>query len=209
MDSLNKFTWSDKNEFLLLDENDIAYLNLSKDDLRKTTEEFDKLFFYNPTSTLKSVIDYCYQNWVFAAKLILGVDLLPFQGVTIDNFFNKIFFILVATRGYGKSFLFAVYALLKAIFFQGSKIVIVSASFRQSKFVFDYVTNIYQRSRVLQQICFGSKPRIDISMCRFKIGQSEIISIPLGDGSRIRGLRASDILADEFDSINEEIFQVS
>ena len=38
------------------------------------------------------------------------------------------------------------------------------------------------------------------------IGQSTITCLPLGDGSKIRGQRANDIIADEFASIPRDIF---
>jgi hypothetical protein len=54
----------------------------------------------------------------------------------------------------------------------------------------------------------GQGPKRDIDRCTFYVGQSEIIAIPLGDGSKIRGLRANYIIADEFASIPQEIFEV-
>jgi len=202
------FSWSSNKSHFLLDPHNIDYLELDKSILAATPKQFEEYLFYNSEAILNSTLGYCYENWMFAAKIILGVDLLPFQGVTLDELFTKNFTILVATRGFSKSFLLAVYALLKAIFYQGSKIVIVSASFRQSKIVFEYIKDIYKRSPVLQQLCGNQKPRTDITMCYFDIGNSKIVSVPLGDGEKIRGLRSDTTLIDEFGSINEAVFQI-
>ena len=206
------FSWETKelgeHETFLMNELDTAYLELEKNEIARLPKQFKGLDFSTSDATSKSLVEYSYNNWIFAAKVFLNVDLLPFQGVTISELYNKPFYIIVASRGYGKSFLLAVYALLRAIFKQGSKIVIVSASFRQSMVVFNYIQDIFKRSMVLQQICGGSKPKKDISMCSFKIGNSEIISVPLGNGDKIRGLRANCILTDEFAALPEEIFQV-
>jgi len=52
------------------------------------------------------------------------LQLLPFQQVMLDMLWNKKFPMILATRGAGKTFMLAVYALLKALLVPGSKIVI-------------------------------------------------------------------------------------
>ena len=205
---LISFEEKDDDERFLIDEKDVAYLELTESELQDLRFQFSGYHFFDPDTAMRSIISYCYQNWIFAARLFLNVDLMPFQGVVAHQLFDKTFYIIVATRGFGKSFMLAVYALLRAIFKQGSKIVIVSASFRQSQIVFNYIQDIFKSSVVLQQICGSSRPKKDISMCSFQIGDSSIVSVPLGTGEKIRGLRANVILTDEFSAIPEEIFQV-
>ena len=53
----------------------------------------------------------------------------------------------------------------------------------------------------------NSGPRRDVDMCRMILGDSTVTCLPLGDGSKIRGQRANDIIADEFASIPREIFE--
>lgn len=192
----------------LLDENDIAYLELTKTQIENLRFQFNGYYFYDPDIAMKSIVSYCYENWMFAAKVFLGVDMIPFQGVVIQEFFDKSFYIFVATRGAGKSFLLAVYALLRAIFKQGSKIVIVSASFRQSQIVFNYIQDIYKNSIVLQQICGSSRPKKDVSMCSFQIGNSSIISVPLGTGEKIRGLRGNCVDGNTLIETNKGLIRI-
>jgi hypothetical protein len=143
----------------------------------------------------------------FAAKVLLGVDLLPFQVVILETLWNKRFPMLIASRGAGKSFILAVYALLRMIFHPGCKIVIVGAAFRQSRAVMDYAINIWEKSPILKDI--GGKnggPRREVDRVELRIGDSLFTAIPLGDGSKIRGMRANYILCDEYASIPQEIF---
>lgn len=156
-------------------------------------------------------LDICYSNLPFAVHNLFKwkgkpMELAPFQGVILDTLWNKTFPILLMTRGGGKTFMLAVYSLLRAILFQGSKIVIVAASFRQSKLVFDYIEQIHDYSPLVQAATRRiMKPNDSREMY---VGESFIKAIPLGNGEKIRGLRATDIVCDEYASIPEEIFQV-
>jgi hypothetical protein len=88
------------------------------------------------------------------------------------------------------------------------KIVVVGAAFRQSKYLHDYMENIWKNAPVLRDMCdSNSGPRRDVDMCRLTINGSTISALPIGDGQKIRGQRANDIIADEFASMSREIFE--
>lgn len=109
------------------------------------------------------------------------------------------------------SFCLAVYAVLRALICQGTKIVIVGAAFRQSKLLFEYCEDIWNNAPVLRDLVAGeirtSGIRHEIDIFKLKIGDSLIMAIPLGSGDKIRGLRANVVLAEEFASIPVEIFE--
>lgn len=147
----------------------------------------------------------------FAARHLLGIELLPFQLVILDCLWRKRLPMLIGSRGMGKSFILAIYALLRMIFNPGCRVVIVGAAFRQSRQVFEYMTNVWEKAPVLRDIAGTGKtagPRREIDRCQFNLGTSVCYAIPIGDGTKIRGLRANYILADEFASIPEEIFNL-
>ena len=151
------------------------------------------------------------ENFWFTCKYLLNVDLLPFQLCILQELWNRKFPMLIATRGAGKTWILALYSLLRAFFMQGCKIIVIGAAFRQSKLLFEYMETFYKNSPVFANMVGASKgqgPKRDIDRCTFYVGKSEIIAIPLGDGSKIRGLRANYIIADEFASIPQEIFEV-
>jgi hypothetical protein len=88
------------------------------------------------------------------------------------------------------------------------KIVVVGAAFRQSKYLHDYMENIWKNAPVLRDLCdSNSGPRRDVDMCKLTINGSTISALPIGDGQKIRGQRANDIIADEFASMSREIFE--
>jgi hypothetical protein len=142
-------------------------------------------------------------------KLLFDIELHPIQVVLLQEFWDRPFPMFVATRGFGKSFMLALYALLKCIFVPGTKIVIVGSAFRQSKIIFEYMENMWNNSAILRSIFTGNNdgPRRDVDRCTIRLGDSWTIAVPLGTGEKIRGLRAHIIIADEFASISPEIYE--
>jgi len=144
----------------------------------------------------------------FVCKYILNIELLPFQSLLLYELWNRKFPMIIGSRGMGKSFILSVYPLLRALFMPRRKIVVVGAAFRQSKVLFEYMDTIWKNAPILRDLCgSNSGPRRDVDRCVMHIGDSTITCLPLGDGSKIRGQRANDIIADEFASIPRDIFE--
>mgnify|MGYP005994343805 CR=1 FL=1 len=144
----------------------------------------------------------------FICKHILNVEILPTQALMLKEMWGRKFPMLIASRGFGKSFMLSLYAILRALLMPGRKIVVVGAAFRQSKVLFEYMSGIWKNAPLLRDIVGGDGgPRSQVDMCRMIIGSSTVTCLPLGDGSKIRGQRANDIIADEFASIPREIFE--
>jgi hypothetical protein len=144
----------------------------------------------------------------FAAKYILNIQLSQFQSLLLHELWNRKFPMIIGSRGMGKSFMLSVYPLLRALFMPKRQIIIVGAAFRQSKVLFEYMDTIWKNAPVLRDLCAtGSGPKRDVDRCVMHIGESRITCLPLGDGSKIRGQRANDIIADEFASIPRDIFE--
>lgn len=135
------------------------------------------------------------------------LKLQPFQMVMLNMLWHKKFPLILATRGAGKTFMLAVYSLLRAILVPGSKIVICGAGFRQAKLVFKYIEQLYNASPLIQETC-KDRPKYGSDQAYLQVGLSQITAIPIGDGEKIRGLRATVLIADEFASISEEIFDI-
>ena len=142
-------------------------------------------------------------------KLLMGIELHPIQIALLQEFWYRPFPMFIASRGFGKSFSLALYSMLKCILVPGTKIVIVGAAFRQSKIIFEYMENMWRNSPIIRSI-FSSNddgPRRDVDRCTIRLGDSWTIAVPMGDGSKIRGLRAHIIIADEFASISPDIYE--
>jgi len=144
----------------------------------------------------------------FICKQIFNIDLLPSQCFMLKEMWTRKFPMLVASRGFGKSFILSLYAMMRALLMPGRKIIVVGAAFRQSKILFEYMEHIWRNAPILRDIVGNnSGPRRDVDMCRMILGDSTVTCLPLGDGSKIRGQRANDIIADEFASIPRSIFE--
>lgn len=119
------------------------------------------------------------------------LKLEAFQAVMLHMLWHKKFPMVLASRGAGKSFMLALYALLKAILVPGSKIVICGAGYRQAKLVFKYVEELYESSPLIKEALrqWGG-PKYGSDAATLRVGRSLITAIPIGDGEKIRGLRA-------------------
>jgi hypothetical protein len=142
-------------------------------------------------------------------KLLFDVELHPIQIAILQEFWIRPFPMFVASRGFGKSFLMALYCVLRCLLVPGTKIVVVGAAFRQSKIIFEYMETLWRNSPILRSIFTGNNdgPRRDVDRCTMRLGESWTIAVPMGDGSKIRGLRAHIIIADEFASISPDIYE--
>lgn len=154
------------------------------------------------------------KNFYFTCKHIFNIELAPFQVLILQEMWHRKYPMLIATRGGSKSWLLALYSMLYALINQGSKIVIVGAAFRQAKVVFEYGEFMWRNAPILRDIIGDvgksgetNGPRRDIDRCTIRLGQSLIIALPLGNGSKIRGQRAQVIITDEFHAVPKNIYE--
>ena len=180
--------------------------------------DVDEKDLFNPTSMLNSSDEdfHLKLTWLmtrpeyfsFLVKQIFNIQLLPSQALILYELWNRKFPMLIASRGFGKSFMLSLYCMLRALMLPGRKVVVVGAAFRQSKVLFEYMETIWNNSPILRDICDGnSGPRRDVDRCVMRINDSRVTCLPLGDGQKIRGQRANDIISDEFASIPRDIFE--
>ena len=182
---------------------DIRTVPIQNSLLERKWDDYDKI----PELMVELCRDPAYIH--FICKYVLNIELLPYQCVILNTFWYKPLPMLIATRGGGKSYLLAVYVVLRCLLHQGCKICVVGASLRQSMVIFNYVQQIWEDAPILQDICGGKNkaPKRDQHMCFWICGDSRAVFLPLGDGTKIRGQRANVIIADEFASIPTEIFE--
>ena len=150
------------------------------------------------------------EYFAFTCKHIFGIEPAPFQLIILEELWFRKYPMLIATRGGSKSFMLALYVMLRCLIKQGTKVVLVGAAFRQAKVIFEYCENIWNNAPVLRDIVGisgANGPRRDVDRCTLRMGDSVIIALPLGNGEKIRGQRANVIVADEFDSIPRAIYE--
>jgi len=153
-----------------------------------------------------ALYEFLRNNMTFAADLMLGVKLFPFQHMAVKSMFETDYFLGVWSRGMSKSFTTGIYAALDAVLNQGVEIGIISKSFRQAKMIFKKIEDIAAKPEAgffRQCITKTSKSNDEWLM---EIGRSRIRALPLGDGEKLRGIRFHRIIIDEFLLLPERIY---
>lgn len=145
---------------------------------------------------------------VLAAYDLLNVKLAPAHRIVLRDMWAKNFVISVCSRGFGKTFLLAVVAVLSTLLYPGYRVGLLAPTYRQSKNIFFEIERIYQKSPIFQAAC-EKRPTRGSDSCYVKFKGSPgswIEALPLGDGTKIRGSRFYTILVDEFAFMPEKIF---
>lgn len=136
----------------------------------------------------------------------------PYQRVVLRSLWEgKANNLLLMGRGMAKTFILGIFAVLKLLFYPAQKIIIISSSYRQAKNVFAVVDELYENSPYIQQ-AVTRPPTMGttecVMECRTEYGLGYIKALPIGDGTKIRGTRASVLLLDEYAFIPEIIIQL-
>lgn len=172
------------------------------------TEMFEMKGFIESDEQARVLLgEYLRHNLSTAAHLIGGVDLYPVQHIAINAMFRKDFFLGIWGRGFSKTFTTAIFCFLYGIFNQGVKIGIISKSFRQSRMIFKQIEDFASTpGGVLLQQCFGKVDHKNDAW-EMNIGESKVIALPLGDGSKLRGWRFNCVVIDELLLMPENVIQ--
>jgi hypothetical protein len=130
------------------------------------------------------------------------------QRLILRGLWDHQFNLLILTRGGGKTFLLALYCILKTMLFPREKAVVSSSSYRQAQFTFDEVIKFYDESPLFKQAC-TKPPTKGPNACECHLDNgSKIIAYPLGDGQKIRGARANTLVMDEVAQIPPDIINL-
>jgi intein/homing endonuclease len=188
---------------------------------------FNDNTLYNPLAELPEEFresPHLFYTWLlsrpeyisFLCSEFLNVHLLPFQCVILQEMWKRKFPMLVATRGAGKSFLLGVYVILRQLLLPERKMVIAGASFRQSKLIYEYCSQIWNNAPLLRDCVKGCSnyaklgPRGGVDSVHFDLGSSTATFIPVGclhPESLVttkNGIKQIQKLKDNFDSVYGE-----
>jgi len=164
----------------------------------------------------KYLCEFLRYNIGFATKILTGVSLEPTQRLILKGWFNNNFIMTIASRGWGKSTMAAAFAILYAIFYPKSKILLVSATFRSSRSIVDKIQEWADKKPsetslggVLLKQTFSKEivRRQDECVVHFKNG-STIKAVPLGDSNKLRGQRCNVLFIDEGLLIPENVIEM-
>jgi len=172
----------------------------------KVNEEMAELEgFLNESEAKVLLYRFLRENVSFATKLLMGVDLFPFQHISIKGMVIADYFMGIWARGLSKSFSTGIFAALHAMLEQGQSIGIISKSFRQSKMIFNKIEDISNdpKAALFKQAISGTRKSNDEWV--MTIGKSTIRALPLGDGEKLRGFRFHVMIVDELLLMPEKI----
>lgn len=129
----------------------------------------------------------------------MNVDLKLFQKILLYAMMHNIYILYIAARGQGKTFLTALFAVVRCILYPRTQIVVVSGTLKQANEVLEKIENIFMKS-----YDWGSENlKAEISECRIGMNDSRIV---FKNGSYIktatssdsaRGKRANILIVDE------------
>lgn len=132
----------------------------------------------------------------------LGVTLKPFQKILIYYMAHYNYFMYIASRGQGKSFLTAIFCCVRCILYPETKVIISAGKKGQAKEIIEKIDDLKNKSpnlsREINYINTGSND----PKCEFHNG-SWIKIVASNDNARSK--RANLLIADEFRMINLEV----
>ncbi len=158
-----------------------------------------------------TLCEFLFHNPAFLMDIIGDVKMFPMQELVIKGWARNDYNLGVWGRGVSKSWTVALFALFWAIFHPGVRIVIMSAAFRQSRKILEQCEKFINAPDE-----FGNPTKLPVNFpdgirrgtdeWQIKVpNQATIICLPLGDGKKIRGIRADVLIVDEFAYLPETI----
>lgn len=147
---------------------------------------------------------YCMANPSVMVFLLTQVKLDPVQDLLLRSFFLKDYCLLVAGRGFSKSFVISLFCIIYAISNPGVKIGIASGTFRQSKAIMKQIEAFasHPRKGAFLRSCITKPLSKSSDAWSIEIGNSLITAIPLG---KVRGYRFNVLIVDELLVVTKEI----
>lgn len=133
----------------------------------------------------------------------LNLNLYPFQCFLLYMMNFSSMFVFIASRGLGKSFLTAVFCVIRCILYPETKIVLASGSKGQAELIItEHIEFMRSRSKILDKEIKSIKDSGGKDLkCTFKNGSTILASVSKDTG---RGKRCNILINDEYRMIKEE-----
>ncbi|MGG0308437.1 terminase large subunit [Priestia megaterium] len=132
----------------------------------------------------------------------LGINLKLFQMILIFMMNHNHYFMYLASRGQGKTFLTSIYCCVRAILFPDTKIIIASGTKGQAREVIEKIDDLRKNSPNLAREISDLKSSSNDAKCEFHNG-SWIKIVASNDGARSK--RANLLIVDEFRMVDFDI----
>jgi hypothetical protein len=157
----------------------------------------------------EQLIDLYRADPVMAAHDLLGIRLIWLQRIALRTMWFKLYVALNWGRGTSKTFILALFCVLKAMLYPGMRIGVFAPSFRQQGFIFDEIERMMSNSPFLRMCVKGGKISRGQGRIYMQIGKSMIEALPTGhDGGKARGRRYGVVVCDEYAQILPDIIKL-
>jgi len=173
----------------------------------KRTEKQIELEKYNKTmQTVAKRCAYYRENPQRFVKDYLNINLKVFQKILIYAMMHNYFFMFIAARGLGKTWLTALFCCVRCILFPGSKVVICSGTRPQGnqilqkiqdEFLKNYTWGSANLNNEIEKIKIGAND----GRVEFKNGSFMTVVIP---NDNARGNRGNILIVDEFRIVDKK-----
>lgn len=162
--------------------------------------------------TANKARDFYRNNPVLAAKDIFGISLSPHQVKGLNDLWNHPRPLLNWSRGMSKTFLIALYIVLRCFLYPKTKVGLISPSLRQEKEILEKISEIESIgiekgrgaiAKFVKHISFGTND----AYISFTNG-SKASCVPIGGstkGKSSRGMRFHIVFVDEYAFLDESI----
>lgn len=164
---------------------------LTEEEAKMTLAEF---MYHNPGYFLETITK---------RKVIIK----PFQEIILKSWMRSDFSMFIAGRGLGKSWLCAVFCLLWALYNPNNRIVLISFAFRATRRILEQIEKfVNDEDAIMLKSCFPKDMSRKNDEWKWTLPNgSSILCVPLGDGTKIRGIRADSVIIDERNYVNNNI----
>lgn len=150
---------------------------------------------------------FLYANPYLAIKLLIGVEIEPYQEIMIRTLLKKDFCLNVWGRASGKTYGIAIFIVFYSIFHPRLKTIVAAKNARQTRAIFKEIEKWLnsKQGKHLQDCINKTSKNTDGWEIEFK-NTSTVKFLPLGTGDAIRGQRANLLIVDEFLLMDEGVF---
>jgi hypothetical protein len=154
-----------------------------------------------------TLAEFLFHNPAFLMDILAGIKMYPMQELVLKGWARNEYNLAVWGRGISKSWSVALFALYWAMFNPNCRIVIISFAFRASRRILEQCEKfIKDKDAGLLRGCFPEKTQHKTDQWILRVPNGATIEcLPLGDGKKIRGVRADLLVVDEFAFLPETL----
>ena len=133
----------------------------------------------------------------------LGLHLKLFQKIIIWLMMHSDMFCFIASRGLGKTFLVALYSVVRCILYPGTKVICASYTFKQGKEIIGKITDDFMQKSALLCNEIG-RTQIGQNDCIIFFKNGSFIKVVVA-GESARGARSNILIIDESRLVNKKV----